>query len=172
MHAGASIAGFALIFAILLDAFETVVLPRRIQRRFRISAWYYRVTWMRWTRLAQRIKSPSRREGVLAYFGPFSLIQLMGYWAIGLIFGFACVQYGLGEHLQLGNEKITFGKLLYHSGETFFTLGYGDIVPVERWRLLGPITAMNGALLFGWSTAVMFEVLRKSWHRVGGSQAD
>jgi Ion channel len=46
----------------------------------------------------------------------------------------------------------------------YTTLGYGDVVPVERWRLLGPITAMNGILLFGWSTAVMFEVLRRALH--------
>ena len=44
----------------------------------------------------------------------------------------------------------------------YTTLGYGDVVPVERWRLLGPMTAMNGVLLFGWSTAVIFEVLRKA----------
>jgi hypothetical protein len=131
MHVWVSIAGFVLIFSILLDAFETVVLPRRIQRSFRITALYYRITWTRWTRVARHIKKPARREGYLAYYGPLSLIQLLGYWALGLIFGFACVQYGLGEHLQLNNEKITFGKLLYHSGETFFTLGYGDIVPTN-----------------------------------------
>jgi hypothetical protein len=44
----------------------------------------------------------------------------------------------------------------------YATLGYGDVLPVERWRLLGPMTAMNGVLLFGWSTAVIFEVLRKA----------
>ena len=44
----------------------------------------------------------------------------------------------------------------------YTTLGYGDVVPVERWRLIGPMTAMNGVLLFGWSTAVIFEVLRKA----------
>jgi hypothetical protein len=44
----------------------------------------------------------------------------------------------------------------------YTTLGYGDVVPVERWRLLGPMTAMNGVLLFGWSTAVIFEVLRQA----------
>jgi hypothetical protein len=44
----------------------------------------------------------------------------------------------------------------------YTTLGYGDVVPVERWRLLGPMTAMNGVLLFGWSTAVIFEVLRRT----------
>ena len=44
----------------------------------------------------------------------------------------------------------------------YTTLGYGDVTPVKEWRLLGPITAMNGVLLFGWSTAVLFEVLRKT----------
>ena len=53
-------------------------------------------------------------------------------------------------------------NLVYFAFVNYTTLGYGDVVPVERWRLLGPMTAMNGVLLFGWSTAVMFEVLRKA----------
>lgn len=129
MHVWASIAGFVLIFVILQDAFETIVLPRRIKRMFRITGWFYKRTWTVWTRLARLIPSANRREGFLAYFGPLSLLFLLAFWAAGLIFGFACVQYGLGEHLQLSGEKITFGKVIYHSGETFFTLGYGDIVP-------------------------------------------
>ena len=50
--------------------------------------------------------------------------------------------------------------LVYFAFVNYTTLGYGDVTPVERWRLLGPMTAMNGVLLFGWSTAVIFEVLR------------
>jgi hypothetical protein len=130
MHWWASIVGFALILIILMDAFETVVLPRRIRRNiFRISSRFYRKTWRLWMRVGQHIKSPNRREGFLAYYGPISLFPLLGFWAFGLILGFACVQYGLGEHLTLANEKITFGKVVYLSGETFFTLGYGDITP-------------------------------------------
>jgi Ion channel len=53
-------------------------------------------------------------------------------------------------------------NLVYFAFVNFATLGYGDIVPVKRWLLLGPITAMNGFLLFGWSTAVIFAVLRKA----------
>ena len=53
--------------------------------------------------------------------------------------------------------------LVYFAFVNYTTLGYGDVVPVERWQLLGPITAMNGVLLFGWSTALIFEVLRRSW---------
>ena len=52
--------------------------------------------------------------------------------------------------------------LAYFAFVNYTTLGYGDITPVARWRLLGPMTAMNGVLMFGWSTAVIFEVLRKT----------
>jgi hypothetical protein len=52
--------------------------------------------------------------------------------------------------------------LLYFAFVNYTTLGYGDVVPMERWRLIGPITAMNGVLVFGWSTAVIFEVLRRT----------
>lgn len=53
-------------------------------------------------------------------------------------------------------------NLVYFAFVNYTTLGYGDVVPVERWLILGPITAMNGVLLFGWSTAVIFEVLRRT----------
>lgn len=129
MHWWASIAGLVLIFIILMDAFETVVLPRRIKHSFRIASWFYKKSWRFWTRVGRHIKSANRREGFLAYFGPLSLLVLLGIWALGLIFGFACVQYGFGAHLSAANEKITFGKVVYLSGETFFTLGYGDITP-------------------------------------------
>ena len=67
--------------------------------------------------------------------------------------------YGLVDAAPEGTD------LVYFAFVNYATLGYGDIVPVARWRLLGPITAMNGVLLFGWSTAVIFEVLRKTMAR-------
>lgn len=51
---------------------------------------------------------------------------------------------------------------VYFAFVNYTTLGYGDVVPLPQWQLLGPITAMNGVLLFGWSTAVIFEILRKT----------
>ena len=51
---------------------------------------------------------------------------------------------------------------VYFAFVNYATLGYGDIVPVAEWHLLGPMASMNGILLFGWSTAVIFEVLRKT----------
>ena len=123
--------GVIIIFVVLLDAFETVVLPRRVTRHFKLTAWFYRRTWIPWKKIASRIRTPSRQQSFLGYFGPLSLFMLLAFWASGLIFSFALLQHGIGGHEQLGNEPITFGRIVYHSGETFFTLGYGDIVPTS-----------------------------------------
>jgi hypothetical protein len=131
MRTFAIIMGTVIVLAVLLDAFETVVLPRRVRRQFRITSWFYRNTWRPWARLASHIQSQTRRETFLGYFGPLSMIALLGLWACGLIFGFALLQYGGGEHLATGGQPINFRLLLYHSGETFFTLGYGDITPAS-----------------------------------------
>jgi hypothetical protein len=150
MHVFAIITGIVILLSVLLDAFETVVLPRRVRRMFRISTWFYRNTWVPWARLASHIPSQNRRESFFGYFGPLSLIVLLGLWACSLIFGFALLQYGGGEHLSTGNEPITFRLLLYHSGETFFTLGYGDIVPASGFsRALSVGEAFMGFAFLG-----------------------
>ena len=53
-------------------------------------------------------------------------------------------------------------NLVYFAFVNYTTLGYGDVTPLAKWRLLGPMTAMNGVLMFGWSTALIFEVLIKT----------
>lgn len=149
-HIIAAIGGIAIIWIVLLDAFETVVLPRRVLHNFRLTAYFYRRTWIPWRKIAGRIKKPSRQQNFLGYFGPLSLILLLGVWAASLIFGFALIQYGAGAHEQLGNEPITFGRIVYQSGETFFTLGYGDIVPISAVsRALSVIEAGMGFAFLG-----------------------
>jgi hypothetical protein len=146
----AIVSGCVIVSVVLLDAFETVVLPRRVTRHFRLTAWFYRRTWIPWIRIATRIRTPSRQQSFLGYFGPLSLFMLLAFWATGLIFGFALLQFGIGGHEQLGNEPITFGRILYHSGETFFTLGYGDIVPTTAMaRLLSVLEAGMGFAFLG-----------------------
>ncbi len=146
----AVVGGIAVIWAVLLDAFETVVLPRRVLRNFRLTAYFYRRTWIPWRRIAGWIKTPSRQQNFLGYFGPLSLILLLAVWAAGLIFGFALIQHGIGGHEQLSGEPLSFGKIVYHSGETFFTLGYGDIVPTSgAARALSVIEAGMGFAFLG-----------------------
>ncbi len=137
MHVVAIATGIIVLLSVLLDAFETVVLPRRVQRQFRITSWFYRNTWVPWARLVSRI-------------GPLSMIGLLILWACGLIFAFALLQYGGGEHLFSGSQKLNFRLLLYHSGETFFTLGYGDITPVSGFsRALSVAEAGMGFAFLG-----------------------
>jgi hypothetical protein len=146
----AAIFGVVIICVVLLDAFETVVLPRRVTRHFKLTAWFYRRTWIPWRNIAGRIRTPARQQSFLGYFGPLSLIMLLAFWAATLIFGFALLQYGIGGHEQLGNEPITFGRIIYHSGETFFTLGYGDIVPTSSAaRALSVLEAGMGFAFLG-----------------------
>jgi len=64
--------------------------------------------------------------------------------------------YGLVDATPTNSDRLYFAFVNYT------TLGYGDVLPTERWRLLGPLTAMNGVLLFGWSTAVIYDVLQKT----------
>src|SRR6202162_3713006 len=149
----AIISGGVIISVVLLDAFETVVLPRRVTRHFKLTAWFYRRTWIPWTRIANCIKTPARQQSFLGYFGPLSLILLLEFWAAGLILGFALLQYGLGGHEQLSNEPITFARILYHSGETFFTLGYGDIVPISAWARV--LSVLEAGLGFGFLGVVI-----------------
>src|SRR2546422_9255928 len=153
MHMLGAIFGLVIILIVLLDAFETVVLPRRIKRSFRLTSWFYRHTWIPWLKISDHIQSPSRREAFLSYFGPLSILVLLIFWAAGLILSFALLQYGLGEHVQLGSEPITFGRLLYLSGETFFTLGLGDITPVSG--IARALTVMEGGMGFAFLGVVI-----------------
>src|SRR6202789_553551 len=146
----AAIFGIIIILVVLLDAFETVVLPRRVTRHFRLTAWFYRRTWLRWKAIAKRIATGSRQQSFLGYFGPLSLILLLAFWAATLIMGFALLQYGIGGHELLSREPITFGKIIYQSGQTFFTLGYGDILPTSSLaRALSVVEAGMGFAFLG-----------------------
>jgi len=118
-----------LIFGILLDAFESIVLPRRVTRRFRLARIFYRVTWIPSAALARRISSSRRRERYLGFFGPLSLILLLIVWAVVLIIAFGSLHWSLGTPIRSLDGSERFGDYLYLSGTTFFTLGYGDITP-------------------------------------------
>ncbi|HEY3997581.1 MAG TPA: potassium channel family protein [Candidatus Xenobia bacterium] len=130
MHVLAALLGLVAISTILVDAFEVIILPRRVVRRLRLSVAFLRTTWGVWRSLAGRIPSPKRREGVLALYGPLSLLMLLHVWALGCMIGFALWMWGAGVHLA-GVSDPTFGGYLYLSGVTFFTLGYGDVVPTD-----------------------------------------
>jgi hypothetical protein len=123
------ILGFAVLFIVLWEAFETVVLPRRVTRKFRLTRLFYRTTWLPWSAVARRIRVDKRRETFLGFYGPLSLLFLIGVWAAGLILGFALLDWAAGSALQTSQGTPNFWTDLYMSGTTFFTLGLGDIIP-------------------------------------------
>lgn len=125
----AALAGAALIFFVLLDAFEAIVLPRRATRRYRISRFYYISSWKAWSLASRAFRKPKSRDAFLSVFGPFSLLLLLGLWAAALIAGFALLQSALESPLSARPEN--FFTDLYFSGTTFFTLGFGDVVPLS-----------------------------------------
>lgn len=123
------IGGVVLLAVTLWDAFETLILPRRVSRQIRLTRLYYRSTWIAWSSLARSIGKRGQRETVLAYFGPLSLLLLIGLWAGLLLVGFAIVQWGLGSSVTSSSGPAGFGADVYMSGTTLFTLGLGDVVP-------------------------------------------
>lgn len=130
MHVFAFVVGIGVIVLILLDAFETIVLPRRVSRPFRFTTLFYRFTWQPWRAIARNMSAGRRRESFLGFFGPFSLLLLLVAWAVGLVLGFAFLHWGLGPKLTANNHAaVTFADGLYMSGSTFFTLGLGDVLP-------------------------------------------
>jgi predicted membrane protein len=141
----AAIAGIILIVIILWDAFETIILPRRVTRRLRFTSLFYRSLWSVCAGVVRKVSNPKQREKYLATFGPLSLLMLLALWATGLIIGYAALHWGLETRLNLPDETGRFATYLYISGETFFTLGYGDIVPqYPLGRALAVIEAANG----------------------------
>jgi hypothetical protein len=135
--------GIALVLIILWDAFETILVPRRIGRRVRLTRYFYMITWRAWRGVARRVRKPSQREGLLGFYGPLSLILLLSCWAAGLIFAFALLEFATRS--RSGSSSVGFGVQLYMSGETFFTLGYGDFTPTTGiGRLLAVLEAGLG----------------------------
>ena len=145
MRLFAVIPGLVLIVVILWDAFETIILPRRVTRRLRLTSLFYRSMWAICSRSVRAMHNRKRREKYLAVFGPLSLLMLLALWAAGLIVGYATLHWGLQTPLNIPEETGNFATYLYISGETFFTLGYGDIVAkLALGRTIAVIEAANG----------------------------
>src|ERR1700691_2698351 len=129
MHIFIAILSFALLLIVLWDAFETVILPRRVTRSYRLARLYYRNAWRISSALARAIPSAKLRDAYLGYYGPLSLLVLFGLWAGALIFGCAMLHWAAGSIVGVAGQAVRFRTDLYFSGTTFFTLGMGDVVP-------------------------------------------
>ena len=141
------IIGVLLIITVLWDVFETIVLPRRVTRRVRLTRLFYQFTWAPWWRIARTIRKKRRQEMLLGIYGPLSLLALLTVWAASVVVGFALVHFALGSGIGHITEHTGFFTDLYYSGTTFFTLGLGDIAPLGA--AARAVTVMEASIGFG-----------------------
>jgi len=142
-----AIAGLFILLATLWEAFETIILPRRVTRPIRLVRMFYRVTWKFWAAVNRWIRSKKVRDAHLSYYGPLSLLGLFATWAILLVLAFAMLHWAAGSAINAPGEMPTFRTDFYLSGTTFFTLGLGDVTP--RTTLAKAITVTEGGTGFG-----------------------
>jgi hypothetical protein len=133
MRTVALIAGLLFCAGTFIDAFQTIILPRRPVGKFRLTKFFYNATWAPWRAIAGRIPNPKAREQLYSIYGPASLLFLLAVWAFLLVAGFALVFFALGTPFADPLAKATgLARLrtdFYVSGTTLFTLGLGDVVP-------------------------------------------
>ncbi len=136
MHILVLLFGLVLFGTVLLDSFQTIILPRRPVVRFRLTRLFFVVTWIPWTHIVHLVRDRKRREQYYSFYGPLSLLMLFVMWAISLVTAFALIYFGLHAPFTdpmhpataLGHLRSCF----YVSGSTLFTLGLGDVVPANH----------------------------------------
>jgi hypothetical protein len=155
----AGVFGLVLLALILWDAFEVIILPRRVTRRIRLSRIFYQSTWFVWSRAVRVVRASRRRERYLSFYGPLSLVFLIIVWAVGMIMAFGMVQWWAGP------LHTSFFQSVYMSGTTFITLGLGDVFP--RTRPARFVTVVEAGTGFGFLALVIsyLPVLYQSFAR-------
>ncbi|HUX46268.1 MAG TPA: potassium channel family protein [Terracidiphilus sp.] len=159
------IVGTLCVVGVLLDAFQTIILPRRAAGRFRITRIFYIVTWKPWAFFAGLMHHPRKRETVFSYYGPLSLILLLIVWAGGMVAGFALIFFALGTPFHDASGQTQFFTDLYVSGTTLFTLGLGDVTP--HTALARELIILEAGTGLGFLAVVMgyFPVLYSAFSR-------
>lgn len=150
---GAFAVGVAVFLIVIWDAFESIILPRRVTRRFRLTRVFYKFTWNRWRSITGLLSSRKRKETLLSFYGPLSLLVLVGVWAVGLVLAFGMMQYGAGSAVNMNGGQPGFATDIYLSGTTFFTLGLGDVVP--QTSLARVLVVTEAGFGFGFLAAVI-----------------
>jgi hypothetical protein len=150
---GVFIAGVVIFLVVLWDAFEAIILPRRVTRKFRLTRIFFQLTWTSWKFYARLISSRKKRESFLGFYGPMSLLVLIGIWAFGLVVSFGMMQYGAGSAVNLSGTASSISTDFYLSGTTFFTLGLGDVVPRSGFARF--LVVLESGFGFGFLAAVI-----------------
>jgi hypothetical protein len=133
MHVLAVIFGIVFLSGVLLDAFQTIILPRRPVGRFRITRLFFLMTWGPWRWLVGHWPAKRSREQMYSFYGPSALLLLFALWAVLLMWAYALIYFGLRMPFTDPMHPVSVLSRLrtcvYVSGSTLFTLGLGDVLP-------------------------------------------
>jgi len=155
MSVPAVILGIFCVIVALVDAFESVVLPRTVRRSIRLRTVFYYFSALVYSATGRLPRKLKLRQALLVAFAPINFLTLISAWACLMIVGFTLIHWGLSTPLINSAEDGKFTSYFYFSGVTFFTLGYGDVVPLHGvGRLLAILEAGLGfgflALVIGY----------------------
>lgn len=143
MHVIAAVVGVALVASVLADLVNTLVNTNTHRARWWLTTIVYRTTWAVVGTMAKRLKNDALRERLLAVFAPMSVLLLLVTWTVQQIVGFGLIWWGFGAV----DGADTLGDSIYYSGVVYFTLGFGEVVPVGNWVRAGAlIEAFAGVL--------------------------
>jgi nitrate reductase NapE component len=148
--------GFLFIFAALNDVFQSVIVPRAVGRRYRISFVVWRFLWRLWPTIGwAAYRDEDKREDFLALFAPFTLVLLLFIWAVCLIVGYGFVFWAFRG--GFAPPIHTLGQAIYFSGTSALTIGYGDIVGrTGPPRFFSVLAALSGLSVLSVTTAYLF----------------
>ncbi len=157
VNAAVAVVGLALVWLALYDVFQSVIVPRAVNRRWRAAAHLTRAAWRVWRALARTISDGVRRENFLSTFAPFNLVASLAMWVVMLVVGFGCVLFAL--RAQLRPADVSFPSALYLAGTSLLTIGFGDIVGrAGLARLVTLAAGASGLSVVAVVTAFLFAV--------------
>jgi hypothetical protein len=148
-----ALACVAVILIVLVDGFESMVLPRRVNRPYRPAAFFYRNLWRLWRVVANRMGPGKSRDYFLSIFGPLSILLLIMAWVVALIVAFAVLYWSLSTPLAPEGTPHDIRTYTYLSGGSFLTLGSGDVVARDPWGRL--LTVAECGLGFGFMAVII-----------------
>jgi hypothetical protein len=135
MHVLAIVVGCVCLVSVMLDAFQTIILPRRPVGRLRITRVFYLTTWLPWRWVATRCPLRKAREQMYGFYGPMALLFLFALWAVLLIVSYGLIYFGMhspfADPMHPATALTQLRSCIYASGTTLFTLGLGDVVPTS-----------------------------------------
>lgn len=140
--------GLMLLSVALWDAFSTVVLPRTVGGLLRPAHVFSHLGWRLWRVVGLWFRNRRTRQVFLSAFGPFSVFLMLGLWAVMILFSFALLHFGLNTQLNAPESQSGIGVFLYLSGTTFFTLGLGDVVPLNALGRVLVVTEVGTGIIF------------------------